>query len=417
MRLLLVEDKDSFRRLLIQALEGSAWTVAAAADPQSAMDLLAAEPFHLLVTDLRLPGFSGLELIRRARRLRPALRAVLMSAYGEPRDIVEALRLGADDFLPKPFDLDAFLALLERIRAQVDAPCPDPEEPWVALSPAMRALEAALARAAGTDLPVLLRGERGSGRGRSARRLHTLRSPGAPFLDLEAAALGAEGPGAERLALLRGGTLHLRGLGHLTPAAARALAEAMDSAAGRAVGWVGSLEPGDSLPPEVAGRLGVLELALAPLRERREDILPLARALVDQACRRLGRPAPWLERTAERQLLDAPWPGNAAELAAGVARALAAQPGPALRSFPAPEEPGGALVLPWPVPGSLEAMTKATSREVERRLLARALAGSGGRLPAAAEALGLSLRTLTLRLREHGLPLDDGTGAKPPAEP
>ena len=136
MDLLLVEDKDSFRRLLTQALEGSAWSVRAVADPRGALQALEAGPFHVMVTDLRLPGMSGLELIRRARQLQPGLRVVLMSAFGEPRDIVEAMRLGADDFLPKPFDLDAFLALLDRLRALVGAPPPDPAEPWVAHSPA-----------------------------------------------------------------------------------------------------------------------------------------------------------------------------------------------------------------------------------------------------------------------------------------
>ena len=135
MDLLLVEDKDSFRRLLTQALEGSVWTVRAVADPQEALRILESQPFEVLVTDLRLPGMSGLELIRRAKRLHPGLRVVLMSAFGEPKDIVEAMRLGADDFLPKPFDLDAFTAVLERLRALVGAPPPDPAEPWIAHSP------------------------------------------------------------------------------------------------------------------------------------------------------------------------------------------------------------------------------------------------------------------------------------------
>ena len=177
MDLLLVEDKDSFRRLLTQALEGSVWTVRAVADPQEALRHLESQPFHVLVTDLRLPGMSGIELIRRARRLHPGLRVVLMSAFGEPKDIVEAMRLGADDFLPKPFDLDAFLALLDRLRALVGAPPPDPAEPWVAHSPAMQALDAALRQAASADLPVVFRGERGSGRERCARRLQSLSGP------------------------------------------------------------------------------------------------------------------------------------------------------------------------------------------------------------------------------------------------
>src|SRR5690349_4107179 len=137
MDLLLVEDKDSFRDLLVKALAGTDWSVDAVADPQEALERLEARAFPVMVTDLRLPGLSG-----RAKRVRPELRAVLMSAFGEPKDIVEAMKLGTDDFLPKPFDLDAFLALLERLRALAGAPPPPGDEPWIASSPAMRALEA-----------------------------------------------------------------------------------------------------------------------------------------------------------------------------------------------------------------------------------------------------------------------------------
>jgi DNA-binding NtrC family response regulator len=269
MDLLLVEDKDSFRRLLSQALEGTAWTVEAVADPQAALRALEARPFQVLVTDLRLPGLSGLELIRRARRLQPALRVVLMSAFGEPRDIVEAMRLGADDFLPKPFDLDDFLSVLERLRALASAPPPDPGEPWVAHSPAMRALDEALRRAAATALPVLFRGERGAGRERCARRLHVLRHPGTPYLSLPAASLGEGGPDPQVLRMLEGGSLLLTGLEQLGADAAKALASAMDSEAGGRLAWMGSVEPGHGLAPAIAQRMGSLELSVPPLRERR----------------------------------------------------------------------------------------------------------------------------------------------------
>jgi len=408
MDLLLVEDKDSFRRLLAQALEGSVWTVKAVADPQEALRALEAQPFHVLVTDLRLPGMSGLELIRRARRLHPGLRVVLMSAFGEPKDIVEAMRLGADDFLPKPFDLEAFLALLDRLRALVGAPPPDPTEPWIAHSAPMQALDAALRQSAATALPVLFRGERGSGRERCARRLHGLRHPAAPYLSLPAATLGPEGPDSRLLQLLEGGSLFLAGLEHLSPAAAGPLAWAMDEGPGRRVAWMGAVDPDGLLAPAVAQRLGSLELKVPPLRERREDLLALTRLLLEQGARREGRPAPWLERLAERQLLGYDWPGNVRELEVLVSRTLLFSESRAIPSFPdlglglaAP------LSLPWPEGGSLEAMLKAVTQTAEPQLLRRALGETGGDLPRTAAALGLTLRTLAQRLREHGIPLED----------
>ncbi|HEY3400417.1 MAG TPA: response regulator [Geothrix sp.] len=409
MDLLLVEDKDSFRRLLVQALEGSAWSVRAVADPQEALRALEAAPAHVLVTDLRLPGMSGLELIRRARRLHPTLRVVLMSAFGEPRDIVEAMRLGADDFLPKPFDLEVFLALLDRLWALAGAPPPDPAEPWIAHSAPMQALDQALRQAAGTGLPVVFRGEQGAGRGRCSRRLHALRHPEAPYLCLAAATLGPEGPDPRHLQMVQGGSLFLAGLEHLAPEAAGPLARAMD-AAGPGLHWMAGLETGAMLPPDLAQRLGTLELRVPPLRERREDLLALAKVLLDRGARLEGRPAPWLERPAERQLLDHAWPGNVRELEALLGRTLAHSEGPAIRAFPdlglGNSEPMG---LAWPEPGPLEAMMRAATRAAEAQLLRRALAQAGGDLPKAAESLALTLRSLAQRLRDHGIPLEDGS--------
>ncbi|MDR3683229.1 MAG: response regulator [Geothrix sp.] len=407
MDLLLVEDKDSFRRLLSQALEGTVWKVTAVADPQEALRAMESTPFQVLVTDLRLPGMSGLELIRRARRLNPGLRVVLMSAFGEPGDIVEAMRLGADDFLPKPFDLDAFLALLDRLRALVGAPPPDPAEPWVAHSPAMQALEAALRQAAATDLPVLFRGELGSGRERCARRLHVLRHPAAPYLSLPAATLGPEGPDPRMLQLLEGGSLFISGLEHLAPAAAGSLARAMDSGPGSRLAWTGSVDLEGVLPPDLAQRLGSLELRVPALRERREDLLALTRQLLEVAAQREGRPAPWLERSAERQLLDHGWPGNVRELEVLLGRTLLFTEGHALRTFPDLGLGQAPLCLPWPETGSLDGMLKAVARSAEGKLLRQAMTEAAGDLPRAAEALGLTLRTLAQRLRDHGIPLED----------
>ena len=418
MDLLLVEDKDSFRRLLSQALEGTVWKVQAVADPQEALRALEAQPFQVLVTDLRLPGMSGLELIRRARRLNPRLRVVLRSAFGEPKDIVEAMRLGADDFLPKPFDLQTFLALLDRLRALVGAPPPDPAEPWVAHSPAMQTLESELRQTAASPLSVVFRGERGSGRGRCARRLHVLRHPTAPYLTLPAATLGPEGPDPQTLRLLAGGSLFLSGLEHMSAAASAPLARAMDSEAGGHLAWMGSVDAQGVLAPEIAQRLGSLELRVPPLRERREDLLALTRQLLEQIAKREGRPAVWLERSAERQLLKHDWPGNVRELEVLVGRTLIFSEGLAIRAFPdlgvGLDTP---LVLPWPKAGALDGMLKVVVRSAEVQLLRRALLDAGGDLPQAAEALELTVRTLAQRLRDHGISLEDGEGSLPRKTP
>jgi len=409
MRLLIVEDKDSFRRLLVQALEGSAWEVVAVGNPQEAFETLRQGPFEAMVTDLRLPGFSGLELLKRAKRIQPGLRVVLMSAFGEPKDIVEAMRHGADDFLAKPFDLDVFNEVLERLRALAGAPPPDPREPWIAQSPAIRLVDDGLSRAAESEVNVLFLGERGVGRLRAARRLHSLRHASAPFLSLASESLGPEGPETSKLELLKGGSLFLADLEALPPTFVPGLLRAMEGEAGRRIHWMAGAGELAALPPALRDRLGVLCFQLPPLRERREDILPLFRMFLETGARSEGRPAPFLERTAERELLAREWKGNVRELAWCAAQALRTQEGAVLGALPpSPTSMTDApLCLPWPEPGPLEAMQAATLKAAEGPLLQRALGAHGNSIAQAASSLGITARTLAQRLREHRIPIED----------
>ena len=403
MRLLLVEDKDSFRRLLVQALEGSAWEVTALGDPRQALQALAAGPFEILVTDLRLPGLSGLDLLKAAKRIQPQIRAVVMSAFGEPGDIVEAIRWGADDFLPKPFDLTAFTELLERLRALGQAPPPDPREPWIHHAPAMAALERDLAKAAETALPVLFHGESGAGKARAARRLHTLRHPHAPYLQLPGSSLA---PGFQEPALLQGGSIFVADLEQL-PAHVD-LAQAMDLASGRGVHWMGGCRDPRALPEALRLRMGVLTLRVPPLRERREDLLPLFRAFLELHARREGRPVPIVEKALEKELLRRAWPGNLRQLSWALAQALGATGGAILADLP-PEgaSQGKVLALPFPDGGTLEAMLDTITFAASGALLRRAMEGRRRDPAGVAQELGLTPRALGKALREHGIPLED----------
>jgi DNA-binding NtrC family response regulator len=405
MRLLLVEDKDSFRRLLVQALEGSPWEVVAVGDPRQALEALAAGPFEVLVTDLRLPGMTGLDLLKAAKRSRPGIRAVLMSAFGEPRDIVEAIRWGADDFLPKPFDLDQFAQVLERLRALGGAPPPDAREPWIVHSPALRALDQDLAKAADTCEPVLFHGERGTGKGRAARRLHVLRHPQMPFLALPAGSLGPEGPGEHRLSLLQGGSLYLSGLDGAAPGP---LLKAMESPLGQGVRWMGGGRDLMALPEALRLRLGVLTFYLPPLRDRREDILPSFWSFLETLSRQEGRGLPTLERGTEKELLRRTWTGNLRQLSWTVAQAWRATPATQLAPLPPEGKEGrGSMVLPWPQAGTLEAMLAQVGKAAQATLLQAALEGRRTNPAAVAEDLGLSMRTLARALREHHISLED----------
>ena len=402
MRLLLVEDKESFRRLLVQALAGSSWDVLAVGDPREGMEALERSSFEVLVTDLRLPGFSGLELLRRAKRMHPGLRIVLMSAFGEPRDIVEAMRCGADEFLPKPFDLDHFHAVLEHLLALVEAPPPDPREPWVVHSPAMKALDQALAKAADSRVPVLFLGEKGVGKLRAARRLHTLGTPQEPFLRVSAASL----PDERHLKLFSHGSIYLTDLEGLSSAQVQALAEVMEREGD--IRWMGAARAMKEIPASLQLRLGVLCFQLPPLRERKEDVLPLFRSFLETAVRQDGRPFPLVERSVERDLLLRAWPGNIRELAWCTAEALRATSGAILASLPAPASTLEAtLCIPLPVPAPLDVMLSELVKAAEPALLRRALESCGRDPSAAAAALGLTTRAFMQRLRECRILLEE----------
>lgn len=407
MRLLLVEDKDSFRRLLVQALEGTSWEVQAVGDPTAALAFLQACAFDVLVTDLRLPGFSGLELLQRAKRLQPGLRVLLMSAFGEPQDIVEAVHWGADDFLPKPFDLDRFQAVLDRLAALAEAPPPDPREPWVACSPAMRRIEEALVAAAPVRTPVLFAGGPGTGKARAARRLHVLHHPHAPFLALSAATLPPEGPNPLILEHLAGGSLYLSDLDNASPRLAQALAQAMDSPSGGAIRWMGGAQDLARVPETLRLRLGVLSLPLPPLAQRREDIIPLFRSILAATSRRMGRVQPVVDRPVERTLLERSWPGNVRELTQAVEAALADTQGALLAPLPVEAGEGPRLTLRLPDQGPLESRLEAVRKVAERVILSHELAAQRRDLGASAEILGLTPRALAQRLREHHISLED----------
>jgi DNA-binding NtrC family response regulator len=402
MRLLLVEDKDTFRRLLVQALAGSAWDVLAVGDPMEALEALERSPFEVLVTDLRLPGITGLELLKRAKRLHPGLRIVLMSAFGEPKDIVEAMRSGADEFLPKPFDLDHFIGVLDRLLALVEAPPPDPRELWITQSPAMRQLDQSLSRAADSPVPVLFHGERGVGKLRAARRLHTLRNPQSPFLSASAASL----PDERHLKLLAGGSLYLTDLEGLPAAQAQVVLHLIASNEGRNIHWMGGARALSEMPEALRLSLGVLTFEIPPLRDRKEDVLPLFRGFLETAARQEGRSTPLVERTIERDLLQRAWPGNLREMAWCVTQSLRATRGLILTALPDPSL-SEKVYIPLPEPGTLESMLAELAGTAESALLRRALEANAHNPAATAAALGLTPRVLAQRLREHRIPLEE----------
>ncbi|MCL1908882.1 MAG: response regulator [Holophagaceae bacterium] len=406
MRLLLVEDKDSFRRLLIKALDGSGWEVFEAADPAKALEILETNSVEVLVTDLRLPDFSGLKLLRLAKRRNPSMRAILMSAFGEPKDIVDAIHSGADDFLSKPFDLDFFLERLNKLRVLALSPPPNEREPWIATSASMQTVENGLRTLSDTAKPVLFEGHAGTGRSRSARRLHALRHPSAPFHSWFARDIVPESLSESFLRDHDGGSLLLKDLEHLPATMLSPLISRIERHTD--ICWMGTCREQHKLPEPLKSHIGVLSMTLTPLSRRRDDILPIFHRYLTENCSRDGRMVPVVDHATEKELQEREWPGNVAELVWATSEALRMCQGGFVKELPQGFSQGArSLALTRPAKDKLERMLQGITSSAERFFLEEALKDADGDLALASERLGISAKNYIQKMKNYGISLKD----------
>ena len=431
--ILVVDDDRAFRELVVDILAPEGHRLLQASSAEEALRRLAEIPAELVLTDQRMPGADGIELVRRVQRLRSPPRVVVMTAFGTIPQAVEAVRLGAADYLTKPLESPAALRqLVRRVLGEHDRPAAEGDELLTA-DPATLEVLTLTDRAAATDVTILVHGESGTGKELLARRIHRRsRRADGPFVAVNCAAIpeslaeselfghergaftGAESRREGRFEQAGGGTLFLDEVGELPEAIQATLLRVLED---RTVERVGG---GRSVPVDVrlvaatnrdleaeveAGRfrtdlffrLNVVPVWLPPLRERTGDLELLVPALVEQLAARLGTPARQVEPEAMAALVAHPWPGNVRELRNVLERALIISPGdtigpsdlPRLSSQDGGSDAGGSRPL------SLEAR--------ERQAILEALERSGGHRQRAAELLGISVRTLYTRLREYGI--------------
>jgi len=428
--LLVVEDRESLRRMLERALTEAGHAVAAVDDVPAAAHALAAASFDLVLTDLKLPSGSGLDVLAAARALKPPPPVVVMTAYGTVGAAVEAMKAGAADFLEKPVEIDHLYRLVAELAGRDALPevfAPPGAPPIVGSHPRLRAALRLLARVAPTDSTVLLSGESGTGKELFARALHAL-SPRAkgPFVAVNCAAIpetlietelfghergaftGADRRRLGRFELARGGTLFLDEIGELPLAVQAKVLRVLDGGGFERVGGgeplttdarvvaatnrdLAALATAGEFRRDLLFRLEIFPIALPALAERPGDLAPLARHLLGQIAARHGVAPPELEPAAIERLERASWPGNVRQLANLLERAVILHPG---------ERLGAAAVeaLFSPAPGAPEADA---SSELGR--LRAALAAAAGDKRRAAAELGWSYRKMLAKVREHDL--------------
>jgi NtrC-family two-component system response regulator AlgB len=441
LRVLVVDDEKNIRTTLALCLEGLGCTVAQAASTAAAVEAVRLEAFDLAFCDLRLAHESGLDLLPRLLAERPGLEVVVITAYATVDTAVEAMRRGARDYLPKPFTPAQIAHLVGRVRERRDLERrvhdlegrlgeAEPEAVVETASPRMQAALEVLGRAAAHDVSVLLRGENGTGKGVLARLLHS-RSPRRerPFVVVNCPTLSEELLASElfghargaftgavrdqegRVEAAEGGTVFLDEIGEISPALQAKLLRFLQEKQFERVGEVRTRSAdvrvvaatNRDLEAEVAAgrfredllyRLNVVEVTVPPLRERPEDLLPLARRFVAFFARQARRAAPELSPSAEKALAAYPWPGNVRELRNAIERALILAPGQVLEPEAFPERI--ASQPPAPALGA-----DFTADEIEREHVLRVIARAPT-LEDAARILGLDASTLWRKRRKWG---------------
>jgi two-component system response regulator FlrC len=438
-RILVVEDDAALAEALTDTLELEGWQVAHATDGMAALEVLAREEIALVLSDVHMERMDGHTLLQRLRAGRPDLPVILMTAYATVQKAVSAMQDGAVDYLVKPFAADV---LLQTVARHLGGATAYPGDEPVAEDAASRHLLQLARRVAATDATVLLTGESGTGKEVMARYIHR-HSPRVeqPFIAINCAAIpenmleatlfgyekgaftGAHKATPGKFEQAQGGTLLLDEISEMDMALQAKLLRVLQEREVERLGGgrvlvldvrVLATSNRDMRDAVRAGRfredlyyrLNVFPLHLPPLRERRADIVPLARVLLAQLARKMGRPVPRLAAAAEKALAGYPWPGNVRELDNLLQRALIMQDGREIQPADLLFEIVPELLPPAPVYGAPEeddADLSGGLKQHEHQLIVDAL--RQGSRQAAAERLGISPRTLRYklaRLREEG---------------
>jgi two-component system NtrC family response regulator/two-component system response regulator HydG len=444
-RVLVVDDEPNARSALRELLAEEGFEVQEAADGEEALRLLAGFAPDVVLADVRMPRMDGLTLLERTRGDGIDAAFVMMTAHGTVKDAVAAMKMGAENYLQKPLDMDAVLVslgkALERRQLQRDVEMLRERvregtgmAKIIGTSEPMRQVFELVHRAAPSRATVLVLGESGTGKELVAEALHdgSPRAAG-PFIRVNCAALaetlleselfghekgsftGAIARKEGRFELADGGTLFLDEIGEITPPVQVKLLRFLQNREFDRVGGTKTLKVDvrvvaatnkDLLAEVKAGRfredlyyrLNVVQIEMPPLRTRKTD-LP---ALVDHFVRKYGslyeRPGAHMSREAFQAMLAYDWPGNVRELENAIERAVVLAPEGELLPNHLPP-----AVSETRRDGARQLIPGATLAEIEKEAIVRTLEVVDGSTSRAAEILGISVRTIQYRLKEYGM--------------
>jgi two-component system, NtrC family, response regulator PilR len=446
-KILVVDDEPSILRLLQEALSQWGYQVTCASTVEEALVALGAELFDAALTDIRMPDMSGLDLLREIKKQDESIEVIVMTGYPTISSAVEALKEGAYDYLSKPLILDELRHLMTRVmerrflRGEVHSLRTRLGEELtvnelIGTSAPMQRVKEIIGKVAVTDSPVLIEGESGTGKELVAAAIHRLSARAKrPFLPVNCSAIPGDlleseffghvrgaftGAVSDALGLFRGaneGTIFLDEIAELPPPLQVKLLRVLQEMQVRPVGSTRAhsvdvrviaatnrnLEKAmteGTFRQDLFYRLNVVRVQLAPLRERREDVLPLVNHFMRRFNRRFRRDVRGIAPDALASLTEYGFPGNVRELENLMERAYAMGARNQITLADLPSLSGSA-------PVDIVAATSPTAipklSDVEKGLILKALAALNDDKEAAARALGISRRTIYRRLKEYGM--------------
>jgi DNA-binding NtrC family response regulator len=445
-RILVIDDDELVNDFIREALSRMGHVVDTATSAEEGIRLTRDRSYDLVFTDVRMPGASGLDVLKRVKERFPDTMVILVTAYGNVEMAVEAMKAGAFEFMLKPcspeqIEMVTVRALeFRRLRSENDLLRTEQKQrasldAVVGESKKIRELFKLMSAAAPQDSTVLITGESGTGKELLARALHfNSRRAGGPWVSFNCAAVpenlveselfghergaftGAVKTTRGRFEVAEGGTLLLDEIGEMPLGLQAKLLRVLQN---REFERVGSTDPihadvrivattNRDLEEEIARdrfradlfyRLNVISLVVPPLRERRDDIPLLVDHFIQRFAEQTHKPVSGIEDSARRMLEQYAWPGNVRELANSIERAVVLTENRKLRreDFPLALMLGGEssrLALPTDV---------VPLKEMERQMIVRALEKTGGNRTQAAEILGIAVRTLRNKINEYGL--------------
>ena len=442
-RILVVDDEVNARTALAELLRDEGFEVEMAADAFKALGKYEAFAPHVVITDLKMPGMDGIELVKKLRAMEEPAQVIVMTAFGDVNSAVDAMRAGAADYLTKPLNFDELVVVLEKVLAsrelvqearQLRQRVRDRVAPSniIGDAPPMQRVFEVIDQVAPSRASVLITGESGTGKELVANALHQ-RSPRAngPFIKLHCAALaeslleselfghergsftGALARKDGRFSLADGGTLFLDEIGEVSPAIQVKLLRFLQEHEFERVGGTQTLRvdvrviaaTNRNLLDEIARgrfredlyyRLNVVALEMPSLRERRSDIPSLVKFFIERYARENAKPIDECSPATLELLMSYSWPGNVRELENAIERAVVLTTGTTIEAKHLP-----ASVRPMTAPPGMPPIPGATLAELERYAVLETLKATGGSTSRAAEMLGISARTIQYRLHEY----------------